>query len=44
MYHQNIFFSLITKSKLNYLLENGDIFEVRYKKFIVGAIEFYKIL
>ena len=33
----------MTKSKLNDLLENGDISEVQYEKFIVGAIEFYKV-
>ena len=33
----------MTNSELNDLLENGDILEIQHKKFIVGAIEFYKV-
>ena len=33
----------MTKSTLNDLLENDDISEAQYEKFIVGAIEFYKL-
>ena len=40
---KDFFLGLMTKSKLNDLLENGDISEVQYEKFIVGAIEFYKV-
>ena len=40
---KEVFLCLMTKSKLHDLLENGDISEVQYKKFIVGAIEFYKV-
>ena len=40
---KDVFLGLMTKSKLNDLLENGDISEVQYQKFIVVAIEFYKV-
>ena len=40
---KDVFLGLMTESKLNDLLENGDISEVQYEKFIVGAIEFYKV-
>ena len=40
---KDFFLGLMTKSKLNDLLENGNISEVQYEKFIVGAIEFYKV-
>ena len=33
----------MTKSKLNDLLENGDLSEVQYEKFMVVDIEFYKV-
>ena len=41
---KDIFLGLMTKSKLNDFLENGDVSEVQYKKFIVGAIEFYQTI
>ena len=41
---KDVFLGFMTKGKLNDLLENGDISGVQYEKFIVGAIEFYKVL
>ena len=40
---KDLFLGLMTKSMLNDLLENGDISEVQYEKFIAVAIEFYKV-
>ena len=40
---KDVFLGLMTKSKLNDLLENGDLSEVQYEKFIVVDIEFYKV-
>ena len=40
---KDVFLGLMTNSELNDLLENGDILEIQHKKFIVGAIEFYKV-
>ena len=40
---KDVFLGPMTESKLNDLLENGDISEVQYEKFIVGAIELYKV-
>ena len=40
---KDVFLGLITKSKLNDLLENGYISEVQYEKIIVRATEFYKV-
>ena len=40
---KDVFLGLMTKSKLHDLLENGDLSEVQYGKFIVVAIEFYKV-
>ena len=40
---KDVFLSLMSKSALNDLLENDDISEAQYEKFIVGAIEFYRL-
>ena len=40
---KDVSLGLMTKSKLNDLLENGDLSEVQYEKFVVVDIEFYKV-
>ena len=40
---KDVFLSLMSKSALNDLLENDDISEAQYEKFIVGDIEFYRL-